>query len=348
MNQSIADLPVDVVDRVLSYLIPPSPPIPEELTAKPLLQRLAFLPPHPDDLDALLSPLPTSRPPREGSPANPLTDVLRMLHRGHVRGPTRYAWDGELFLAKCPLMSDDQSGSSCVDVMFAHENGLASRGWVFHGVTLPDSYALKWSEHAEDVSIDLTSDPGDIDRDADDFWRDFDGEAKEKPGGSDAEGDEANYWQSYGIANDITPGAQTPEMSSPFALANKRSTDHLQDPQATLSKLDASKVPTDDGADKIKSKIQTLLRKAWASWAGDVGDPGQMEERALGWFRHCREATEDETTARETTGDMDVVALTTTAKVLKETMDVFDSSGAEFWQMVEEAVRLPRSLAMPT
>jgi hypothetical protein len=51
-------LPPPLLSQILSHLLPPTLPLPHHLLAKPLIQRLIYLPPDEDDRDGHLNPLP--------------------------------------------------------------------------------------------------------------------------------------------------------------------------------------------------------------------------------------------------------------------------------------------------
>ncbi|WVQ86172.1 hypothetical protein IAT38_008340 [Cryptococcus sp. DSM 104549] len=118
-------LPPTLLTDILPHLLPPSP-LPQELLSKSLLQRLLYLPPSPSDLDAHLSPFPSSED-------QPVSSRLRELARGHKWGVAEYTREGEEVFAR--MVVEKEEGGDGVEVWFEYEGEVAGgqgRGWVYH------------------------------------------------------------------------------------------------------------------------------------------------------------------------------------------------------------------------
>ena len=132
-------LPPQLITTILSHLLPPCPPLPPSLIAKPLLDRLTFLPPDMDDLDdrdGWFSPYHRqgSHPPPQRQQqdrhhhqsmrstqsgqfsqqptdfgSNPISERLERLERDYTLRSVVYTFDGESFLAKIDISPGSSS-----------------------------------------------------------------------------------------------------------------------------------------------------------------------------------------------------------------------------------------------
>ncbi|WWC60713.1 uncharacterized protein I303_103289 [Kwoniella dejecticola CBS 10117] len=124
-------LPTSLITTLLPHLLPPSP-LPQELLAKSLLQRLLYLPPSPSDLDAHLSPYPSTE-------AQPVSSRLTELSHGHTLSDVLYTKEEESeIFAKINILPEDGDASGSVEIWFEFEHSSSdSRGWVYHSARLP-------------------------------------------------------------------------------------------------------------------------------------------------------------------------------------------------------------------
>ncbi|WVN85155.1 uncharacterized protein L203_100298 [Cryptococcus depauperatus CBS 7841] len=133
----IPQVPTTLLVELLPYLLPPSP-LPQELLSKTLLQRLVYLPPSPSDLDAHLSPFPSTED-------QPISSQLRELSRGHKWNKPEYTREGEEIYAK--LVIEREEGGQDVEVWLEYEPdtpGREARGWVYHSARLPRQTEHVW------------------------------------------------------------------------------------------------------------------------------------------------------------------------------------------------------------
>ena len=194
----IPPLPPQLVTTILAHLLPPAPPLPASLLARPLLDRLKFLPPSEDDTDAWLSPAPSS--------SGALTSALDALSIGHQAETPQYAHDGEQLVARlslAPLVPPTPSADplpSGVDIMFSFEDTDQSRGWVYHSAQLSHSTdkedALSWSSSPANP---ITPPAEDAEQSVEDYWKGF---TPPTPTADlpqiSTEDEEDAYWASYG------------------------------------------------------------------------------------------------------------------------------------------------------
>lgn len=223
-------LPPDIITTILSHLLPPLPPIPNHLTAKSLFDRLTFLPPDEDNLDAWLTPSPPtpSTVTGESAEGHILGDRLQRLYAlGYSLGEVQYSHDGDAPVSRLSIIPLDHPSSSPtqqtssspgdllvndkehgVDIMFTFES--EERGWVYQSSQIPlssETDTLSWSSHAGSIPTtppELHEQGGEIT--PDEYWKEFNspkskvGVMEEAGGGGEGEAEDA-YWASYGAAN---------------------------------------------------------------------------------------------------------------------------------------------------
>lgn len=271
-------LPPDVRDRILSHLVPPALPLPHDLLSRTFLERLTFLPPDPDELDAHLTPFPPST--ISGSMAkdarNPqaLYVALEQLSGSLKVSDPEYSNDGMTIsrVRLAPEFGED----GAVDTYFEHEDGEQGRGWVYRGATL-GGYAggsnlgdqWDWKNRVEDVRYNTTGfgySGGGDDQAPEDYWAGF----TPPSGHAELPGDdnEDDYWAQYGAGGQSTGHTQPPSRgdrgleadqedanTDPEPLTPPTATIAAPDPAATLSLLlhglnaDAAKAETQHAED---------------------------------------------------------------------------------------------------
>ncbi|TYJ57316.1 hypothetical protein B9479_002049 [Cryptococcus floricola] len=214
---SVPPLPPPILARLLPHLLPPAP-LPQDILSKTFLQRLAYLPPPPDDLDAHLSPFPST-------PDQPVSSRLRELTRGHQWGKTEYTREGPDIYAR--LVVEKEHGGDGVEVWFEHEPdapGTLGRGWVYQSARIPSVTDHAWvsdisslppplSESLDTTPTEATDDPTTA---PSDYWAGFDDdEPTEGPHVAfdlpDGQAEDA-YWAQYSrpATAPMTPGPRTP------------------------------------------------------------------------------------------------------------------------------------------
>jgi hypothetical protein len=169
---TIPVLPPHIITTILSHLLPPIPPLPHELIAKTLFDRLRYLPPSDDDVESWLTPYPPAEAPTKGSE---LVERLTGLANGHELGQAVYATDGEMVFARIPIVppstyarpaeaaanplrSSDgglEDDGESVDVILVYEGGENERGWVYHASALPSAQIgqLDWKPDLSSVRL---------------------------------------------------------------------------------------------------------------------------------------------------------------------------------------------------
>ncbi|ORX33297.1 hypothetical protein BD324DRAFT_654246 [Kockovaella imperatae] len=303
MTQPV-QLPVQVIDTILSHLVPPTIPLPRQLVAQPILRRLEFVPPDIHDTDAYLTPNPDPSTP--DSPSTSLTALLGSLVDGYTRGEVTYGYDGETVFARIPL---SRGGETEVRVMFSYEDGQKARGWVYHAVQKPTNDTLAWSETLPQLPR------GDAPPESDTlapkgYWEGFTPPTRYVDLSDKADDD---YWASYGTPQDMASRPRTP---IPTHVPEKR-----PDPS--------------DLRDKMESKIMYVLRNMWTEWTRGAEREDELEERALGWLRVCRLALEGEAFT-----DPKELVLCAKIQVCQELSTTVTSGEGAFWRMVEKVVQL--------
>lgn len=151
-SASVPPLPHDLVVEILSYLVPPRPPVPAHLTAKSLQDRLKYLPPDPADLDAWLTP-------GVAEMSHPIATRLGDMAGDPSVGPglVQYGYDGETAFARHSLtkagagQSADAQAANGVEVQYAYDP--ISNSWKYHGAFLPSPPTSQTSV------VDLSSSP---------------------------------------------------------------------------------------------------------------------------------------------------------------------------------------------
>lgn len=368
MATEVPPLPIEVRDRILSHLLPPSPPLPIELLSRSFLQRLTFLPPADSDLDAHLSPLPSSS---SVSP-HPLTDALQQLAGSLQIGTTEYAHDGEMTIAHT-LLTPEFGGrdDGAVEINFQHEAGDKGRGWVYSGAKLGTS-SFDWrTEVQEVVGYGSGASYGDG---VDDYWAGF------TPPSQHAElhsehADEDDYWAQYGagepqnedddhVDEPVPPPsanitAPDPAAALTFLLHGMGSGD-IKDPESkeeeersaspssdTKSKSSSRSSGSGSGSDgtlveqKIRAKARAQLMRAWK----DFSDSGtDAESAAYDWLRLGREVADRPSWgSSQQSHDARVAVVTARLEAAKDMHDVLDEEGGAYWRLVEETIRIHTS-----
>jgi hypothetical protein len=334
-------LPLEIRDRILAHLLPPTPPLPHDLLSRTFLERLTFLPPDEADLDAHLTPLPSHDGP------HPLTDALEQLAGSLSIGETQYAHDGEMAIAHTLLTPEH--GDGAVEVSFQHEAGDKGRGWVYSGAKLGNS-AFDWRNDPSDVSYAGYEDA------PEDYWAGF------TPPTEHADlhhTDEDDYWAQYGAG---VPDPEPREADEP--VTPPQANISAPDPAATLSLLLSgldTKPETDvrsaspssdtksteskksDGSvleQKIRAKARAQLMRAWADFSGSA-PAGDTESAGYDWLRLGREVAD-----RPSWGSGGHYPEARTAVVVarleaaKDLHDMLPDEGDAFWRLVEEAIRI--------
>lgn len=350
-------LPLDVRDRVLSHLVPPSIPLPLDLLSKTFIERLRFLPPAEDELDAHLSPFVMAK---NALNPNALHLALEQLSGSLKISDTTYAHDGEMTIARTTLSPEYEYGSEPVDTYFENDT---DRGWVYRGATLDRTMASHWDwkSHPADVSY--------VTEETDDYWAGFTPPAEhvQLP---DHE-NEDDYWAQYDAGaegpapesrdeQDLEQEPREPEPVTPPA-ANIPT----PDPAATLSLLlhgmgvqHENKIENgDDSAgsespprtrsdsvleQKIRSKVRAALMRAWTEYSA-----GQdAEASAYEWLRISREISDRPSwgagaaaTVDAGYGDVRSAVVKARIEAAKDIQDVLaDQDG--FFRLCEEAIRV--------
>ncbi|BEI89422.1 uncharacterized protein CcaverHIS019_0207840 [Cutaneotrichosporon cavernicola] len=329
-------LPLEIRDRILAHLLPPTLPLPQELLSRTFLERLTFLPPDDSDLDAHLTPLPS----RDGP--HPLTDALSLLALSppSIR-QTEYAHDGEMPIAHTLLTPEH---GDAVEVSFQHEAGDKGRGWVYSGAKLGNS-AFDWRSDPSDVSYAGYEDA------PEDYWAGFTPPSQQAELYDDHHDDEDNYWAQYGAGTD-EPREDEHDHDEPVTPPNANIS--APDQAATLSLLlqgldtkpdDDITSPISSGSrksdgsvleQKIRAKARSQLMRAWADFSSSAAD---AESAGYDWLRLGREVAD-----RPSWGAGESYAEARTAVVvarLEAAKDLHDMLGEEgFWRLVEETIRI--------
>ncbi|WVQ92304.1 hypothetical protein IAS59_006113 [Cryptococcus gattii] len=229
---SVPELSPAVIQELLPHLLPPSP-LPQHLLSKSLLQRLTYLPPSPSDLDAHLSPFPSSK-------EQPISTRLRELSRGHRWSEKQYVREDEDIFAR--MIVEREEGGEGVEVLFEWEGGSEGsegRGWVYHSARLPSISERNWVASPALLPPPISAVPKSSYDDADDpyaapagYWSAFDDEPlsdiKEPGYESDHVGAEDDYWAQYSrpATAPITPGTHTPGLYHAHSESNANNVPH--------------------------------------------------------------------------------------------------------------------------
>lgn len=229
---SVPELSPAVIQELLPHLLPPSP-LPQPLLSKSLLQRLTYLPPSPSDLDAHLSPFPSSE-------EQPISTRLRELSRGHRLSEKQYVREGEDIFAR--MIVEREEGGEGVEVWFEWEGGSEGsegRGWVYHSARLPSISEHNWVASPALLPPLISAVPESPYDEADNpyaapagYWSAFDDEplsdTKEPGYESDHIGAEDAYWAQYSrpATAPITPGTHTPGLYHAHSESNAHNVPH--------------------------------------------------------------------------------------------------------------------------
>lgn len=182
----VPPLPPTILTQILSHLLPPVLPLPHHLLAKPILQRLLYLPPDEDDRDGQINPLPafgvTAELDRlaavgfEPVPVTPVDDVCsnhkeeQEQEKGKAGMVVQYASDGEGVFARVRLRAIGEADNDGLEIKFSYEvDGSApapqgepradARGWTYLScLTMPTS--LKWTTDPSSISLPSAQDSG--------------------------------------------------------------------------------------------------------------------------------------------------------------------------------------------
>jgi hypothetical protein len=274
---SLPPLAAVVQTTILSHLLPPNIPLPQELLAKSLLQRHLYLPPPLDDIDAWLNPVPA---PGIAQLLENLAGIgWRVLDVG-------YGHDGEVYLARVKVVEEGRGEGEGqeVDVVFeldggipavaeggsgqSEENGSGAkegRGWVYHSIydgrQGHSMSSITWVNNPSQVQVQLQAEdqsdqPSFSDHDNhttnlnDDptsapqgYWAGFSPPTSPRmdENGNHIPQGEDDYWASYGKS--FTPGGVTPAVQRSPA-ASRRPTQDLISPKKGSSAGNDNKVAT--------------------------------------------------------------------------------------------------------
>lgn len=319
-------LPPSLIGQILSHLLPPSLPLPTELVSRSLLDRLAFLPPSEYDIDAHISPFPTD-------PDQPLSTRLHALARAHEVGRPEYTHDGELHLARILISPTAIGTDQGLFVIFEHEVGERSRGWVYHSTRLwSPTEELEWVLDVEDVKEKHASTTAEQD-----YWAGFTPptprmEAPEEVVG----GGEEDYWKQYGEGTGETPDVAGVEPMKPAIAPVPEPT-----PEA---EPEPAKVTPDDSVLGIKLlvRINVALRKMWSAYTRDAGGREDvLVEKALTWLKLAQEDSHE--------GMSEEDVLRGKMEVLAEMYELVENGGeGGFRRLLEEVIRKPQTAPVET
>ncbi|ORY22564.1 hypothetical protein BCR39DRAFT_551268 [Naematelia encephala] len=328
-------LPPEVLQTILTHLLPPTPPLPPDLVSRSLLERLTYLPPDPDDIDSQISPRPVP------GLSERLAEIARDCHPSSVD----YSHDGEVVIGRCIIQSTDVGEQ--LEVIFEYEQGDDGRGWVYRS-TNDVSPTGDWMNDVDKVVIEER----DVDIKPDEYWTGFTPPTPrlEIQGQDTAEADD--YWAQYDQA--VTPANQSVVPSrrqsgigltpGPSANGHNKALEILgalslsSSPPTTIESVSPSERLL---RDKLSAIISSILRRTWTDFIkGAEQNQGEMEQKALEWIQMGRDVVE-EAAAEGALSDTVYAKL----QVLKEMHGVLIGGGkaAEdgFWTLIQEAIRLP-------
>ncbi|WWC69081.1 uncharacterized protein I206_103017 [Kwoniella pini CBS 10737] len=218
-------LPTSLVTTLLPHLLPPSP-LPQELLAKSLLQRLLYLPPSPSDLDSYLSPFPSTE-------HQPISSRLTELTHGHTLGDILYTKEEEEIYAKLSILPENEIKDESIEIWFEFEHSSSdSRGWVYHSARIPSQLNQKFVSNPELSSTLVETESEEKmgyeemnnlqgDQAPEGYWTGFDSSSNSNSPKSILnefnENHEDAYWAQYSRPQTapITPGIHTPGIHTP-------------------------------------------------------------------------------------------------------------------------------------
>jgi hypothetical protein len=362
-------LPPGIQTTILSHLLPPNIPLPQQLLSKSLLQRHLYLPPSPDDIDAWLNPAPTPG----------IAELLeRLTGTGWRVSSVDYGFDGEHYLARVKVVEDGRQAGEGeeVDVVFEFEaggerdeadqssGGQEGRGWTYHSVHNGRSGSaisnINWTTDVQNINtIEEHSGEseevnglgsGEENNDAPaGYWAGFSPPASPR---MNADGDtlpqgEDDYWASYGKS--FTPGGVTPAVQQSPAISRTQTRENVPRASSTLTtNTDTKPSPAPTGEkdgllrSRMEMKIASLLRKLWVSHLPS-SDP---ELRALTFLSLARAIQQPSDTTRIPIGGAgDTEGTKGKMEVLYEVYEVIEDGDKDgFMRLVEKSLTSPGSM----
>jgi len=371
-------LPPGIQTTILSHLLPPNIPLPQQLLSKSLLQRHLYLPPSPDDIDAWLNPAPTPG----------IAELLeRLTGTGWIVSGVTYAFDGEHYLARVKVIEDGrgEDEGEGVDVVFEFEAGSGAgggvadqnyggqgegqegRGWTYHSIhngrTGSAISNLSWTTDIQNINTiaEHSGESEDVDgarlgEESHDapagYWAGFSPPASPR---MDADGEtlpqgEDDYWASYGKS--FTPGGVTPAVQQSPAMSRTQTSEQVPRIPNTSTNTNADpdagqKTPPAGEKDgllrsRMEMKIASLLRKLWISHLPS-SDP---ELRALTFLSLARAIQQPSDTTRIPIGGAgDTEGTKGKMEVLYEVYEVIEDGDKEgFMRLVEKSLTSPGSM----
>lgn len=349
-------LPLDIRDRILSHLIPPTPPLPPELLSRDFLERLAFLPPAPDDIDGQLSPFTSPSP-------NALAEALAACELSPPSA-TQYTYDGTMMARTLVQPADYLSAADdrkTVEIGFEQDE---DRGWVYRG----SKFSIGgdddgWYSDVEEVPVQ----PAEAKEERDevkDYWAGWSSPESDSTGIQEQD-DEDAYWAQYGA------GPPQPEYPAPSPRAHSPAPYTAPAPVASPPKAASSGSPDIDSItsqtaalstsqpslleEKLVAKLKCQLLKAWAQFRGS--SPADDECAVLAWLRVCRNvnsrpawgfvSTEVENDEADEVhpgmhqdAEVKEMILRTRVENIRDIFEVLGKDKSEFWRWCEEAIRV--------
>ena len=338
-------LPPAIQTTILSHLLPPNIPLPQQLLSKSLLQRHLYLPPSPDDVDAFLNP----------APVPGISDLLeRLAGIGWRVAKVVYAYDGEHYIALVKVVEEGRGEGEGqeVDVGFEFEGQEGEkeegRGWTYHSVHDGSSKSmsnLQWTTNPTNIVIpseegEEQMEGGDMNEDGDGapagYWAGFSPPTSPRLGddGNTLPQGEDDYWASYGKS--FTPGGVTPAQQTPN-LSRRPTQDQI--PTLTFIQKPTSTVNTtpQDGLlrSRVEMKIASLLRKLWISHLPS-SDP---ELRALTYLSLARAVQSPSGSSIQNGGDES--GTREKMEVLYEVYEIIEDGQDGFMRLVEKSLSAP-------
>jgi len=343
----VPPLPPAIQTTILSHLLPPNIPLPQQLLSKSLLQRHLYLPPSPEDVDAFLNP----------APVPGIAELLeRLAGIGWRVSRVDYAHDGEQYVARVKVIEEGRGEGEGqeVDVTFEFEGSESDkeegRGWTYHSVhngSFRNNANLTWTTDVTNITINqghTQEDDTDGQRIGEErdapagYWAGFspptsprmDDEGNTLPQGED------DYWASYGKSftpGGVTPAQQSPRISRQPTQENVPTMSSLAEPNA-----DSKHQQAQDGLlrSRVEMKIASLLRKLWLSHL-PTSDP---ELRALTFLSLAR-AVQSPSTATTPLKGEETEGTKEKMEVLYEVYEVIEDGQDGFMRLVEKSLSAP-------
>ncbi|GMK54098.1 hypothetical protein CspeluHIS016_0106840 [Cutaneotrichosporon spelunceum] len=333
MESTVPPLPLEIRDRILAHLVPPTLPLPHDLLSRSFLERLAFLPPDDSDLDAHLTPLPSRTGP------HPLTDALELLALSSSSiSETEYAHDGEMAIAHNLLTPEH---GEPVEVSFQYEAGDKDRGWVYSGAKLGNS-PFDWRNSPSDVSYAGQDAP-------EDYWAGFTPPSEQAELYNDD--NEDDYWAQYGAGTEeprehdehdepVTPPTANISAPSPSTTLSLLLQGLDTKPDSASASPTSSGSRKSDGAvleQKIRAKARAQLMRAWADFSASAAD---AESAGYDWLRHGREVADRPSWGTGVSySDARTAVVVARLEAAKDLHDMLQGEEG-FWRLVEETIRI--------